>query len=393
MKMGIPLRAAPIISALITIVRATSFDGQYIQPNLTNNAVEWWWGSAVGTPAPANVGTPGPVLQFLFYQGTEIFQAVSQFKSYLPKPTGYPILADLNHTSLPEYYIDINGFFGGKDSDFTLTVPASSGEITEGDGKAITGTWGTVGTFQTSSDLKTMRVTFNASDITGSINFISNRGSHFGCNVTDGPFFNAFAPKNRTLNEAEQVFFDELGWPVSIPGGIADVDVTINGTRLAFSGNGYHDQNFMSLALNEFISSWYFGFAEVGPYTFSYVSATPVNSSIVFNTGYLATDQAVLQNQCSINGTKTTDISLIQPKGEMEGPEGTITPSSWILSYVLDDGSEFEFELKPTGANPNLAIYQRWTGSISGGKKGEEIYEGVATFEWLNPGLNPYSPA
>jgi hypothetical protein len=176
-------------------------------------------------------------------------------------------------------------------------------------------------------------------------------------------------------------------------GGIADVDLTINGTQLKFTGNGYHDQNWMPLALNQFISSWYFGFAEVGPYTLSYVSVIPVNSTVVFNTGYLATDQAVLQNQCSVNGTKTTDIAVVQPKGAVAGGEGTVAPASWMLNYIAGDGSEFEFELIPTGANPSLAVYQRWTGSISGGKKGEEKYEGVATFEWLNPGLNVYSPA
>lgn len=175
-----------------------------------------------------------------------------------------------------------------------------------------------------------------------------------------------------------------------ILGGTVDVDVTINGTQLQFSGNGYHDQNWMPLALNEFISSWYFGFAEIGPYTLSYVSVTPVNSPIVFNTGYLATDQAVLQNQCSVNGTKTTDISIIQPKGKMAGAQGTVAPSTWTLSYVIEDGTEFEFEMVPTAANPDLNIYQRWTGSITGGKKGDESYEGVATFEWLNPGLNVY---
>ncbi|KIK65582.1 hypothetical protein GYMLUDRAFT_70681 [Collybiopsis luxurians FD-317 M1] len=378
LKTDISLLVASIVTTFIGIVNAASFDGQYIHPNLTNNAVEWWWGSAVGTPAPASPGTPGPVLQFLFYQG-------------------YPILADLDHSSLPEYYIAINGFFGGEGSDFAITIPATSGDITEGNGNAVTGTWGSTGNFQISSDLKTMQVTFNASDapygISGTMKFISNRGNHYGCNVTNDPYFTGFGPETRTLNEAEQVFYTQLGWAVSIPGGIADVDVTINGTRLKFTGNGYHDQNFMPFALNEFISSWYFGFAEVGPYTLSYVSAAPVNSSVAFNTGYLATDQAVLQNQCAMNGSKTTDISIVQPKGSMAGAEGTVAPSSWTLSYVLEDGSEFEFEMKPTGANPNTAIYQRWTGSISGGKKGEQSYEGVATFEWLNPGLNVYSPA
>ncbi|KAJ3776624.1 hypothetical protein FB446DRAFT_273736 [Lentinula raphanica] len=361
-------------AVLSTTAYAASFDGQYIHPNLTNTAVEWWWGGAVSTPETP--GSPGPVLQFLFYQG-------------------YSVLADLNHSTLPEYYITINGFFQNG-TDFSLTVPAASGDISEGAGNAVTGTWGTVGAFELSSDMKTMAVTFDAPDapygISGSMKFKSNRENHYGCNVTDSPYFGHAKP-NHTLSNNEQVFFDQLGWAVSIPGGSVDVDVTINGTRLQFTGNGYHDQNWMPLALNEFISSWYFGFAEIGPYTLSYVSATPLNSSITFNTGYLATDQAVLQNQCSVAGSRTTDVSIIRPVGEMAGAEDTIAPSSWTLSYVIDDGTEYEFNLVPTGVNPSMAVYQRWTGSISGGKKGETSYEGVATFEWLNPGLNVYGSA
>ncbi|GAV99465.1 Hydroxyneurosporene synthase [Lentinula edodes] len=232
-----------IASVLSNFAHAVSFDGQYIQPNLTNTAVEWWWGSAVG--ASQSPGTPGPVLQFLFYQG-------------------YSILADFNHSSLPEYYITINGFFSNG-NNFSLTVPATSGNISEGNNNSVTGTWGTVGAFQISSDLKTMAVTFNAPDapyrISGSMNFTSNRANHYGCNVTDSPYFDVVKPV-KTLNDAEQVLFNQLGWAVAIPGGTVNVDVRINGTRLQFTGNGYHDQNWMPLALNEFISSWYFGFAE-----------------------------------------------------------------------------------------------------------------------------------
>jgi hypothetical protein len=134
-------------------------------------------------------------------------------------PSGYPLLADLDHSSLPEYYITVNGFFGGNGSDFAITVPAASGDITQGAGNAISGTWGTVGHFQTSSDLKTLHVTFNASDeISGSINFTSNRAIHYGCNVTDDPYFANFKPNTRALNEAEQVLYNQLGWAISIPG-------------------------------------------------------------------------------------------------------------------------------------------------------------------------------
>lgn len=87
----------------------------------------------------------------------------------------------------------------------------------------MTGTWGTVGAFQISSDLKTMAVTFDAPDapygISGIMNFTSNRANHYGCNVTDSPYFDVVKPV-KTLNDAEQVLFNQLGWAVAIPGEI-----------------------------------------------------------------------------------------------------------------------------------------------------------------------------
>lgn len=129
---------------------------------------------------------------------------------------------DLDHSSLPEYYITINGYFSNG-SEFSVTVPSTSGDITEGAGNAVTGTWGTVGSFQTSSDLKTMSVSFDAPDapygISGTMHFTSNRANHYGCNVTDSPYFEGFMPPPaQALSEAEQVLFTQLGWAVSIPG-------------------------------------------------------------------------------------------------------------------------------------------------------------------------------
>ena len=43
-----------------------AFDGQYIHPNASNDAVEWWWGQAIAEPVGTN---PPAAFQFLFYQG------------------------------------------------------------------------------------------------------------------------------------------------------------------------------------------------------------------------------------------------------------------------------------------------------------------------------------
>lgn len=46
----------------------TIFDGQYIYPNASNDAVEWWWGQAIAEPEGSN---PPAAFQFLFYQGSQ----------------------------------------------------------------------------------------------------------------------------------------------------------------------------------------------------------------------------------------------------------------------------------------------------------------------------------
>lgn len=61
-----------IVSLLLIVApsfaaAATAFDGQYIQPDSSNSAVEWWWAQAIGK---ATGDRPPPALQLLFYQGT-----------------------------------------------------------------------------------------------------------------------------------------------------------------------------------------------------------------------------------------------------------------------------------------------------------------------------------
>lgn len=59
--------ATPVLPANSYAVKnQTPFDGQYLKPNATNSAVEWWWGQSIADP----VGDKPPAaFQFLFYQG------------------------------------------------------------------------------------------------------------------------------------------------------------------------------------------------------------------------------------------------------------------------------------------------------------------------------------
>lgn len=174
------------------------------------------------------------------------------------------------------------------------------------------------------------------------------------------------------------------------------MDVVVDGIPLQFTGDGYHDANWAPEPLNNIVSTWYFGSGQVGPYDFSYVSATPVStnspSPLTLNTGYLSIDGVILQNQCSVEGTKTKDISTITPYGSVED-NGLTIPAGYVLEFVLGDGETYSFNLSSSGQNPDQSIYHRWVGTVVGGNvASEEQLEGSTVFEWLNPGLVVYTP-
>lgn len=169
----------------------------------------------------------------------------------------------------------------------------------------------------------------------------------------------------------------------------------INGTKLQFKGQGYHDANWAPTPLNAAVSTWYFGSATVGEYDLSYTSVTPVNSTKILSTGYLSRNGVILQNQCGLLGAKQTDSSAVTPYGLQNDTVagGVSVPTGYLIDYVLANGEKFQFNLSSiAGAqNPDSIAYHRWVGRATGGKVGDEPSSGLTVFEWLNPGLVVYS--
>ncbi|KAJ7112990.1 hypothetical protein C8R44DRAFT_833087 [Mycena epipterygia] len=374
LALAVALTTLAIPSASRIIHRdAIPFDGQYINANSLNEAVEWWWGHAIAEPVGNN---PPAAFQYLFYQG-------------------YPFALGPRDPTAPEFYIVINGFFPNG-TQFNATIPATSGTVTAA-GEEVTGTWGGAGGFKGSPDLSTFTITLDAPEygFEGTVKLTSNAPHHFGCNTTTDAYFTSVIPAGTTLSDAENVLFTQLGWAPTIPGAVSQVDMTINGAKLRFTGQGYHDSNWSPVPLNAAVSSWYFGTAQVGAYDLSYISVTPTNSTKILNTGYLSRNGVTLQNQCSLDGTKTTDHSIITPYGlEHDAVAGVDVPTGYIIEYILANGEQFKFNLSSiAGAqNPDQNVYHRWVGRATGGKVGEAPETGLTVFEWLNPGLVTYSP-
>lgn len=169
--------------------------------------------------------------------------------------------------------------------------------------------------------------------------------------------------------------------------------MTLDGAKLAFSGLGYHDANWAPGPLNAAVSTWFFGSAQVGPYDLSYIAVTPANSTRVLNTGFLARDGVVLQNQCSLAGTKMADHSVITPYGVAhDAVAGVTVPTGFTIEYILANGEHFSFNLSSVNGaqNPDQNVYHRWVGIAEGGKLGDPPATGLTVFEWLNPGLTAY---
>src|SRR5882762_4009059 len=96
-------------------------------------------------------------------------------------------------------------------------------------------------------------------------------------------------------------------------GGSATVDLQVGGSPLKFSGRGYHDASWSSGSFGSFVGAWYFGGGEVGPYRISYLLMTAINSSNPVNIGSLAMDGDIVQQQCSVAGTKQSDFNTVTP--------------------------------------------------------------------------------
>ncbi|KAI8973066.1 hypothetical protein BD414DRAFT_517715 [Trametes punicea] len=348
-------------------------DGQYIDVNSSNNATEWWWVQAGG---PAAKGQSPPSLHVTFYQG-------------------YPLTAlreAAGGANAPEYYIVLNGAFPNG-TVFAYTLPATSSSVTYA-GQAVTGNWHGAGTFHNAADLSQFTVTLDAPEfgVSGTLKIQSNGPGHFGCNTTASPYFESAIPAGAQLNAAEAIFYKQLGWSTSQPGGPVQVDVNLSGSKLQFTGQGYHDANWMPEPIDAFIADWYFLDAQVGPYDLSAVRAALTGTTRVFNTGFLEQSGTILQNQCSVQGSRTTDAVAITPYGLAVDEDFNINVmEGFILEYTLKDGEQYRFNLTGQSLVLQQPIYHRWVGTAVGGKVGGEQYTGVSMYDWLNPSLTPYN--
>jgi len=227
------------------------------------------------------------------------------------------------------------------------------------------GRWGDYGYWKGSADLKTWKITFDDKEdgVTGSMTLNSIAPPHLPC-----------GPK---VVGATELLMPGVGWANAVPDAKATVNFNVNGTKLAFSGTGYHDKNWGSVPFFEAVSSWYWGHAHLGPYSIVWFDALDY-ANTEYVSAYLAKDGQLVSSSCN-KGSVTA-----RPFGGEDTyppPHNNKSPKGWEI--VFGDLSGQDFKVFVTVADitiPYKNVYDRYIGTAEGGFE-NETWSGVAEFE------------
>ncbi|WP_327140017.1 hydroxyneurosporene dehydrogenase [Nocardia sp. NBC_01327] len=106
-------------------------------------------------------------------------------------------------------------------------------------------------------------------------NYFRGDLEHYEIRVVDGDFdievsidrtSNSWRPKTGIIAFGEDDKF--FGWVVAVPQGKTTVDVKSPEATFTESGSCYHDHNWGTVMMPKVINHWYWGRAEIGPFTF-----------------------------------------------------------------------------------------------------------------------------
>ena len=196
-----------------------------------------------------------------------------------------------------------------------------------------------------------------------------------------------------------------FAWLPSVPEGVTDALVTVDGRQERLHGTGYHDHNWGNCSMMDLMHHWYWGRAKMGPYTVisCYITATkkygyhhfPVfmvadgEKLICDNTDYLTFEQ--LDPKYSEKTHKHFHDRLVY---DYDGPEGhfrvTYKFKKMISSFSLlaDEGREpSKLKMAAVHAMGLDPTYDRFDGEavfekIEGGET-VESYKNPATWEMM----------
>jgi hypothetical protein len=122
-----------------------------------------------------------------------------------------------------------------------------------------------------------------------------------------------------------------FAWLPSVPQGTVGGTLVVQGRSITVSGVGYHDHNWGNASLVDLVHHWYWGRAQVGPYTViaSWITATPAYGSGEIPVFMLARDGAIVAE----DGTRVRFSAL-----DLETDPYTKKPAAGTLVYNYADG-------------------------------------------------------
>ena len=167
------------------------------------------------------------------------------------------------------------------------------------------------------------------------------------------------------------------GWSNVIPGGIANVNFTIHGTRLAFTGLGYRDHSWGRLKALVTMKLWYWGHAQLGPYILVWFDGINMADER-YVSGYVARDGKIISATCN-NAALT-----VRPYGANSTyPPGLNAgyPTAFSIEYELGSSGRLLANYTTTLDLVSKPGYYRGIGPIVGGIVGEEQYKGVTMWD------------
>lgn len=278
-------------------------------------------------------------------------------------------------------------------STFFFATPVTTPPSVFTSGQDVAGVWGDDG-FALFNDANNILLEFGGSTgVDGLVSFARDKTpAHVPCGTsTQGSTYFDSLAQGLTLNPAETNLFTNVGWAIEMPRATAKVLLDINGTPFTLSGVGYHDHNWSPMTFDKFAYTWVLGLGSCGPFDIGYIEVQALNSTRAHDIvqSSLAYNGEFLQSECHLYPSPGVTIDFVGQT--VDAVTGQTVPTGFSITYTLNNGTTYQFNLTNSVENPALPVYHRWGMSGSGGRVGGPQYKCSVLGDWLNPGLAVYT--
>ncbi|KAJ7268380.1 hypothetical protein C8J57DRAFT_1181335 [Mycena rebaudengoi] len=254
---------------------------------------------------------------------------------------------------------------------FSATTEGESATVTTGHDASSAGVWHNTGFSWSSPRPSEYSITIDAPQIgvKGTIQFKSTAPGHYPC----GPI---------AVGQDMQVA-PHIGWANAVPDSVATVRLIVGGTKLSFSGAGYHDKNWSDQLFTANVDSWYWGHGRVGPYSVVWFDFLGLDG-LEYVSAYAAKAGKIVVASCGAKSIR------VRPVGRNSTYPPTISskrPDGYHITLGLPGDGVLEMDVAVAAPIVvGVPIYARSVGRTSGfitcaGEGTKSLAAGVALFE------------